>query len=76
MVRVQIEITEEKSRELELLMKESGIKTKKDLINNALTLFEWAVKEIKEGRKIVSLDEKNKKYKEVFMPCLSNIKKV
>ena len=75
MVRVQIEITEEKSRELELLMKEVGIKTKKDLINNALTLFEWAVKEIKEGRKIVSLDEKNKKYKEVFMPCLSNIKK-
>ena len=73
---MQLKSVKRKSSDLEeQLLINRGIKTKKDLINNALTLFEWAVKEIKEGRKIVSLDEKNKKYKEVFMPCLSNIKK-
>ncbi|MBI5779633.1 MAG: hypothetical protein HZA49_09300 [Planctomycetes bacterium] len=69
--RVQFELPESKIKELETLMKEAGIRTKKDLFNNALSLLEWAIKEKREGRIIASVDEKNHKYKEVIMPLLS-----
>lgn len=69
--RVQFELPEAKIKELETLMKEAGIRTKKDLFNNALSLLEWAIKEKREGRIIASIDEKNQKYKEVIMPLLS-----
>lgn len=72
-VRVQFELSEEKLRELEELMEESGIKTKKDFINNALTLLEWAIEEKKAGRMIASIDEKGEKYREVLMPLLSTM---
>jgi hypothetical protein len=71
--RVQFELPENKIKELETLMEEAGIRTKKDLFNNALSLLEWAIKERREGRIIASIDEKNHKYKEVIMPLLSTI---
>lgn len=72
-VRVQFELTEEKVRELEALMEESGVKTKKDFINNALTLLEWAIEEKKAGRMIASVDKNEESYREVLMPLLSNM---
>jgi metal-responsive CopG/Arc/MetJ family transcriptional regulator len=73
MKRIQFELPEEKVSELERLMDESGIKTRKDLLNNALMLLEMAIKERKEGRTLVSVDEKKNRYKEVLMPILSSI---
>jgi hypothetical protein len=70
MIRIQFELPEEKVRELEALMREAHISTRKDLFNNALTLFEWAVQERQSGRTIASVDEHNKKYKELVMPSL------
>jgi metal-responsive CopG/Arc/MetJ family transcriptional regulator len=75
MKRIQFELPEEKVAELEKLMDESGIKTRKDLLNNALMLLEMAIRERKEGRTIVSVDEKKNRYKEVLMPILSAIHK-
>lgn len=73
MVRIQFELPEEKVAELKKLMDESGIKTRKDLLNNALMLLEWAISERRAGRAIVSVDEKKNRYKEVLMPILSSI---
>jgi metal-responsive CopG/Arc/MetJ family transcriptional regulator len=73
MKRIQFELPEEKVAELERLMDESGIKTRKDLLNNALMLLEMAIKERKEGRTLVSVDEKKNRFKEVLMPILSSI---
>ena len=73
MVRIQFELPEEKVAELKKLMEESGIKTRKDLLNNALMLLEWAISERRAGRTIVSVDEKKNRYKEVLMPILSSI---
>jgi hypothetical protein len=73
MVRIQFELPEEKVSELKKLMDESGIKTRKDLLNNALMLLEWAISERRAGRTIVSVDEKKNRYKEVLMPILSSI---
>jgi hypothetical protein len=76
MVRIQFELPEEKVSELKKLMEESGIKTRKDLLNNALMLLEWAISERRAGRTIVSVDEKKNRFKEVLMPILSSIARV
>jgi hypothetical protein len=73
MVRIQFELPEEKARELEALMKETGVATKKDFINNALTLLEWVIQEKKKGRSIASVDEENQRYRELVMPLLEMI---
>ena len=71
--RLQIELSAEKLRQFEDLMEDTGLATKKDLVNNALTLLTWAVRETKSGRKIVSLDEQSKQYKEILLPALENM---
>jgi len=69
-MRIQLEMNDERVKEIEKLMDERGIKTKKDLFNNALSLFEWAIMEIKSGKIIASVDEKQDKYKQLIMPSL------
>lgn len=73
MARVQFELPDERINELEDLMKEAHINTKKDLFNNALTLLIWALNERREGRIIASVNEHENKYKELVMPILSNV---
>ena len=71
--RLQFDLNEETLNLLEKLMDESGSYTKKDVFNNALAFLEWAAKEVKAGRVIASVDEKEKSFKEITMPFLSNI---
>jgi hypothetical protein len=72
-VRVQLDLPADKVQELEVLMEQAKISTKKDLINNALTLLEWAINERKTGRVIASINEKTMSYKELVMPVLSAV---
>lgn len=74
--RVQFDIPEERLKELDSLRAELGLETRKDLFNNALTLLEWAVEEIKSGRVIASIDESSDSYREMHMPIFSAIKRV
>lgn len=71
MVRIQFELPESKVKELEEMMRIGDVHTRKDLFNNALTLLQWAIKEVREGKLIASVDEQNKKYKELAMPIFS-----
>jgi len=71
--RLQIELSPEKLRQLEELMESTGLVTKKDLVNNALTLLTWAVRETRNGRKIVSLDEHTKQYRDILLPALEHV---
>ena len=73
MPRLQIDIKEQKVKVIEELMDECGFSTKKDLFNNALTLFQWAVGEKKQGHTIASIDERTKKYRELQMPALNEV---
>ncbi len=75
MKRIQFELSEDHIKELEELMQKTGVRTKKDLVNNALTLLEWAVQEVSDGRTIASVDERENKYKEVVMPFFRSLKK-
>ncbi len=71
-VRIQFELAPEKAAEIEELMKETGVQTKKELFNNALTLLKWAIRETKRGNSIASVDEAHGKYRELQMPILSS----
>ena len=52
-----------------------GLSTQKDLFNSALTLFEWAVGEVRQGRSVASIDEATQRYREIAMPALSNARR-
>lgn len=74
-MRIQLDLPESKVTELKELMAETQLDTYKDLFNNALTLFEWAINEVQTGRKIASLDEENERYKVLAMPVLDSLGK-
>ena len=69
MIRIQVEFPEEKARVLEALMDKAGIRTKKELLNNALSLLQWVINETEQGNKILSISDDNRK--ELVMPMLS-----
>jgi hypothetical protein len=72
-MRIQLDIPDEDVKELKALMLEARIDTYKGLFSNALTLLYWAVKEVKTGRIIASLDERDRKYKQLAMPILESL---
>jgi hypothetical protein len=65
---ITFELPAEKLRELDLLMARAGISSRKDLLNIALSLFEWVVKEREGGNEIASVDKENKHCKELRIP--------
>ena len=73
--RIQFEISDEAVKSIEQLKEQANITTTRELFNNALTLLEWAVKEVSEGKEISSFDEKEEKIKTLEMPILSNVRK-
>jgi hypothetical protein len=72
-MRIQLELPEARVQELKKLMDEAGFETYKDLFNNSLTLFEWAVNEVKNGKVLGSMDEQNEKFRVLVMPFLERI---
>ena len=72
-MRIQLELPEARVQELKKLMEEAGFETYKDLFNNSLTLFEWAVNEVKNGKVLGSMDEHNEKFRVLVMPFLERI---
>jgi len=74
LVRVQLDMPENRVRELEQIMAKTGVATRKDIFENALALFEWAVNERTVGRKIGSIDEEGDGYRELLMPALASVK--
>jgi hypothetical protein len=53
----------------------NNIKTKQ-ITEDALTLLNWAVSEVKQGRVIISTNQNGDEIKELAMPTLDRIKKV
>ena len=74
-LRIQLEFPESKVQELKTLMAEADIETYKEIFNNALTLLEWAIAEVKAGRSLASVDEAHERYRVLVMPILQNMVK-
>ena len=73
MVRIQLEVPEEQLGDIERLMTDLKLRTRKDLFNNALTLLRWAAEERKQGRTLGSIDAAQGVIKELVMPALQNV---
>jgi hypothetical protein len=74
-VRLQVEMDQEQMAELEQLLQLGGLKTKKELFNNALTLLKWAAREKAKGNAICSINEQDHMRKELEMPFLENVRR-
>lgn len=71
--RFQMDMTREELESVERLGQLASLRTKKEVIGNALTLLKWAAKEILYGRTICSIDEATGKTKQFDLPALANI---
>jgi ferric iron reductase protein FhuF len=71
--RVQLVLPAERVRMLDQLAAEAGVTTRKDLFNNALALLNWAVREVRRGRVIASVDERAQRFTELQMPMLDAV---
>lgn len=74
-MRIQLELPETQVQELKKLMEEAGFETYKDAFNNALTLLEWVLNEVKTGKVIAAVDEQSEKYRVLVMPALERVAK-
>ena len=68
--RVQLDLSEQEHAEMERLMAHAGLKTKREFVSNALSLFKWAANELANGRRIASLDPDGQSVVHFTMPCL------
>lgn len=71
--RFQVEIMREELNEMERLCELGGLSSKKELLNNALTLLKWAVRQKQQGFSIASVDEKGDVHRELEMPYLESV---
>lgn len=69
-VRWEVELDRARAEELARLQMASGCRTKKELFNNALTLFKWAIEKRTGGFRIQSVNEQTGEVKELDMPVL------
>jgi hypothetical protein len=70
-VRVQLDLNPQQMAFVTQLMASGGFDTRKDLFNNAVTLFGWAFREAQHGHVIGSLDRKTQAFTVVNMPVLA-----
>ena len=68
--RLQVDLTEKEHTELDRLSALAGLKTKREFVINALTLFRWAANELAAGRQVGSFDPRGGPTKQLEMPCL------
>ncbi len=69
--RFQMDVTERELAEIDQIATFAGMKTKKELILNALTLYRWAANELLYGRVVGSMDQSGNKVKQLEMPTLA-----
>ncbi len=75
MVRIQLELPEGRVAELDELAARLHLRTRKDLLNTAITLLEWAASEKTAGHKIASVDMESQVLRELVMPGLESLAK-
>jgi hypothetical protein len=74
-LRIQLDLPEEKVAELDQLMKEISISTRKDLFNIALSVLNWVVNETKEERIVASVNKERDSYKELRLPFSASVQR-
>ena len=60
--------------DIDALKKIAGLGSRKEVLDNALSMFKWAIDQTEKGRAIVSLADDEKSYRELAMPCFDNVR--
>lgn len=69
--RFQVDLTDEQMTTLDRLAQQSGARTKRELFESALALFQWAARERSHGRNVGSFDPATETIREFDMPALA-----
>ena len=75
MARLQLDLTETSDEVIVTLMKLCDLRTKKDVVENALMLLGWAAREASHGNTIAAIDGKNEIFREIEIPALLGAKR-
>jgi hypothetical protein len=70
MARLQLDLSETHDEVITMLMEKCDLRTKKDVVENALILLGWAATEAQHGHIIAAVDEKRQVFKELQTPAL------
>jgi hypothetical protein len=71
-VRVQLDLSPVEIDRLNRLMTMCSLDNRKDLFNEAMTLFEWAIKEVIGGNVIASVNRAKKHVQMIQTPAFAN----
>jgi hypothetical protein len=71
--RFQMDLTPDELDSIERWSAFAGFRTKRDFFLNALTLFQWAAKQVMLGRSICAIDEATGEVRHLEMPGLAAI---
>ena len=69
-MRIQIVVDDTYKEMLENLKRATGLNQWQDLFSDAITMYNWAVKQREEGRIVASMNEQEENYRELQMPSL------
>jgi hypothetical protein len=72
-MRMQIDLDEGGTSLFQYLQSTTGCASHKELLNNAISLLLWAVRQHQQGRTVASLDEEKRTYKHLDMPLLNQV---
>ena len=70
LVRVQMELPEDSIEKLDRLREATGLRTPKELFENALALFSKSVEQSQAGWRVAFIDPERDRYREFSMPAL------
>lgn len=71
-MRLQLDLSPYEAKQLDRLTRMSGVASRKDLFNSALTLLGWATREVALGKKVASFDDNRKERTILSMPALNH----
>jgi metal-responsive CopG/Arc/MetJ family transcriptional regulator len=79
-VTVKITLSDDQIEELDLLIALCGLSSRVELLNNALTVYQWAANEIMEGGEIAAVYRKRESFTvletSVFEKLRENVKRI
>ena len=73
--RFNMELSDDYKAFIAELMEKTNLRTQKDVFENALALYYWAVREVGRGRTIAAIDDAADMYVELQMPSLMAVRR-
>ena len=71
--RIQIDLSVKELDRMNRAMEKCDIESRKDLFNNALTIFEWAIQEVSKGFRIAAVNDQSQEKTILSMSALNNV---